>query len=100
MLRRAEAMYETGERPLGDALAKHLGGLDVGVPAVDDERQAGQARRRDMGLEHRALLVARAMVVVEVEAGLANADDLGMARPLDEVGGRGRRLVGRLVRMD
>ena len=56
----------------------------VGIARMDDQRQAGLARRGDVGAEALGLLVARAVLVVEVEAGLADADDLGMARRLDQ----------------
>ena len=72
----------------------------VGIAGVDDQRQAGLARRRDMGAEALGLLVARAVLVVEVEPGLADADDLGMARRLDQAVGRALPLLLRLVRMD
>ena len=47
-----------------------------------------------------ACSVARAVLVVEVEAGLADADHLGMARRLDQRGRECLPLLLRLVRMD
>ena len=72
----------------------------IGVARMHDQRQAGLARRGDMGAEALLLLVARAVLVVEIEAGLADADDLGMARRLDQAVGRALPLLLGLVRMD
>ena len=63
--------------------ARHVG---VGLARMDDQRQAGLARRGDMGAEALLLRVARRVVVVIVEAGLADRDDLRMARARDQVG--------------
>ena len=97
---RAEAMDQAGEGALGVLLLEDVAGLAVGVAGVDDQRQAGLARRRDMGAEALGLLGARAVLVVEVEPGLADADDLGMARRLDQAVGRALPLLLGLVRMD
>ena len=66
---------------------------------MDDQRQPGFARRRDMGAEHLLLHLARAVVVVEIEPGLADADDPRVRRQCGQLGRGGRRVVGRLVRM-
>ena len=97
---RAEAMDQAGEGALGVFLLEDVAGLAVGVAGMDDQRQAGLARRRDMGAEALGLLGARAVLVVEVEPGLADADDLGMARGLDQAVGRALPLLLGLVRMD
>ena len=57
----------------------------VGVARMDDQRQPGRARRGDVGAEALLLRVARAVVVVIVEPGLADRDHLGMARARDEL---------------
>ena len=74
-------MDQAGEGALGVFLLQHVAGLGVGVAGMDDQRQAGLARRRDMGAEALGLLGARAVLVIEIEAGLADADHLGMAAP-------------------
>ena len=71
---RAEAVNHAGERPLRVLLLEDVAGLPVGVASVDDQRQAGLARRSDVGAEALDLLGPRAVLVVEVEAGLADAD--------------------------
>ena len=57
------------------------------------------SRGRDMGAEHLLLRLARAVVVIEIETGLADADDLADARPARPARPRGRRMVGRFVGM-
>ena len=48
----------------------------VGIAGVDHQRQAAViARRRDVAQETLALRVARGVVVVVVEPGLADGDD-------------------------
>ena len=85
--------------PLRVLVLEDVAGLAVGVARVDDQRQAGLARRRDVGAEALGLLGARAVLVIEVEAGLADADHLGMARRLDQPVGRALPLLLGLVRM-
>ena len=65
-------------------IARHV---VVGLARMDHQRQAGLARRRDMGAEALLLRVARAVVVVIVEPGLADRHDLRMPRLRDEIGG-------------
>ena len=71
----------------------------VGLARMDDQRQAGLARGRDMGAEALLLRVARAVVVVIVEPGFADRHHLGMARARDQVGGRDVELLVGVVRM-
>jgi len=93
-------MDDAGERTGGSAFGEQRDGFLVGLAAMHDERQPALPGGRDMGAEHLALAVARTVVVVEVEAGLADPDDLGMPRLLDQVGSRRLRLVSRLVGMN
>src|SRR5260221_7513108 len=53
-----------------------------------------------MGAEAFDLFVPRAVLIVEIEPGLADAHDLGMLRGLDEAIGRALSLLLRLVRMN
>ena len=57
----------------------------VGLARMDHERQAGLARGRDMGAKALLLRVARGVVVVIIEPGFADGDDLRMARARNEV---------------
>src|SRR5262249_2808982 len=97
---RAEAVNEASESTRRSALLQHRGRLYVGVAAVDDERQAAFPRRGDVGAEDLGLAIARTVVVVEVETGLADANDLRMLRQLDEAGDVDLRLAGSFVGMD
>ena len=54
---RAEAVQQAGEGALAVLLLEDVAGLGVGVARVHDQRQAGFARRRDVGTE--ALAPAR-----------------------------------------
>ena len=57
----------------------------VGFARMDDQRQPGLARRRDVAAEAGLLGVARAEIVVIVEPGLADGDHLGVAAARDQV---------------
>ena len=57
----------------------------VGVARMDDQRQTGFARRRDVAAKAALLRVARRVIVVVVEAGLADRHDFGMPRARDQV---------------
>ena len=70
-----KAMQDAGRRAL---VGENAGDLGVGFAGMDDQRQAGRPRRRDMGAEDALLDVARAQIVVEIEPGFADADDLWM----------------------
>ena len=93
-------MDQAGEAALGMLVLEDVAGFPIGIARMHDQRQAGLARRGDVGAEALGLLLARAVLVVEVEAGLADADDLGMARRLDQAVGRALPLLLRLVRMN
>ena len=71
-----EAMQHGREGALPRFLLENPRGVVVGIARMDDERQAGLARRRDMGAKAALLRVARRVVVVIVEAGFADGDDL------------------------
>ncbi len=91
-------MQQPGEGPLAHLFGQDRTHLGIGVAGMDDQWQTGFARRRDMGAERTFLLAARAVLVIEVEAGLAEADHLGMIGQRDQSvavdGFLGRRLVG------
>ena len=61
---------------------RHVG---IALARMDDERQPGLARRRDVAAKAVLLGVARAEIVVIVEPGLADRDHLGMAAARHEV---------------
>ena len=84
---------------------RHLGleqrhGVVVGVAGVDDQRQAGGARGRDVGAEAGRLPVARAEIVEIVEAALADRDHPRMRGELDQRCGIVEALPAGLVGMD
>ena len=53
-------------------------GVVVGLARMDDQRQAGLARGRDMGAKAALLRLARRVVVVIIEPGLAERHDFGL----------------------
>ena len=74
--------------------------VGVGIARMDHERQAGLARRGDMGAKAALLRVARAAVVVVVEPGFADARrPLGCARARDKIGRGDVRFLVRVMRM-
>src|SRR6185437_12725957 len=81
-------------------LGEDLRRLEIGVAGVDDERQAGLARRPAMGAEQRLLPRPRAVLIIEIEPGLADPHHLLMLRQRNEPGDAWVRLGRRLVRMD
>ena len=82
-------MQETRKGPFRLFLLENSGDIVVGVAGMNHQRQAGFPGRGDMGAEAGLLAVARTVIVVVVEAGLAEADDLRMAGQGDQ-----RRRVG------
>src|SRR6185312_7039431 len=93
----AEAMDDARLRAL---LLEDGDGLGIGVAGVNDERYARLVRRGDMGAKARFLLGARAMLIVEIEPGLADADHLGIARKPNEGIARDVGFLRRLVRVN
>ncbi len=73
----AETMQHAG---YGAFLAQDPRDIVIGVAGMDDQRQAALPRRRDMGAEDLLLDAVRAVVVVKIEPGFANADDTRMGR--------------------
>ena len=91
------AMQDGREGALPGFLLQDRRHVVVGIARMDDQRQAGLARRRDVVAEALLLRLARAVVVVVVEPGFADRHHLGMARRARS--GR-RRDVELLVRAD
>src|SRR5258708_11712828 len=81
-------------------LGEDRGRLGIGVAGMDDERQAGLARRRAMRAEERFLPRPRAVLVIEIEPGLADPHHLLMLRQRNEPGDAWVFLARRLVRVD
>ena len=77
-----------GKAPFPISSCKNARHVVVGLARMDDQRQAGLARRRDVGAEALLLRVARAVVVVIVEPGLADRHHLRMPRARDQIGRR------------
>ena len=75
---------------------RHIG---VGFARMDDQRQPGFARGRNMLAKALCLRVARALVVVIVEAGLADRHDFRIFRQSDQRFGVDIQFLMRVVRM-
>ena len=97
---RRKTMQNARKPAVFSLFGEDRGGVLVGVAGMDDQRQAGFARRRDMGAEIGALVFARAAVVIVIEPGLADAHHLGQGRPLCEARGGGDPLFRDLMRMN
>ena len=76
------------------------GGLLVGVARVDDDRLAEVSRELELPGEEIALPVARRVVAVEVEPGLADGDRTRVAEQLAELVEPGCVVIRGLVRVD
>src|ERR1700726_3388441 len=83
-----KTMQHGGEGALPCFLFEDARHVVVGVARMDDQRQPGFARRRDMAAKAALLRLARRVVVVIVEAGLADGHYLGMPRARDQVARR------------
>ena len=75
-----EAMQHSREGALPGFLLENARGVVVGFARVNDQRQSGRARRRDMGAKAPLLRVARAVVVMIVEPRFADRHDFWMPR--------------------
>jgi hypothetical protein len=77
-------MQDPGRRLL---FFEDLRDLAIRLAGMDDQGQPAGTRRRDMDAENALLNIARAQIVVKVEARLANPDDF-------RVFGQREKLVG------
>ncbi len=94
-----KAMQHRGEGALPAFLFENARGIVVGLARMDDERQAGLARRRDMRAKAALLRLARRVVVVVIEAGFAERHDFRVPRQRDEIGRRHVELFMGVMRM-
>ena len=94
-----ETVQHGREGALPALLLEDACGVGIGFARVDHKRQAAQARRRDMGAKAALLRLARAVVVVIVQAGFADRDHFRMPRMGDEVVGGHVEFLVRVVRM-
>ena len=92
-------MQHGGEGALPCFLFEDARHVVVGVARMDHQRQPGFARRRDMSAKAALLRVARRVVVVIVEAGLADRHDFGVPRARDEVARRHMQFLMGVMRM-
>lgn len=94
-------MQDAGEGPLGVLFAEDPGRVGIRLTGMDDQRQIGFAGGGDVGAEAPLLRCARTVLVVVVEPGFAEPDNLRVLGHADQVlGGDLLRLAGRLVGMD
>ncbi len=89
-------MQHSRRRP---RFAENPGNLIVGFAGMDDQRQPALMRCRDMRAENPLLGLARAVLVMEVEAGLADPDHARMRGEHAEFGRRRIGVIGGFVRM-
>ena len=94
--RRREAMQDDGAGESGERVESR----PVGRPGVDDDGLAELGRQRELGLEETQLRVARRVVAVVVEPGLADRDGAVVGEQLTELVEPLRVGVSRVVRVD
>src|SRR5689334_21498722 len=92
-------MQHGAKRSLRDLLFQDAAAILVRFAGMDDERQTGGARGRDMGAKAPRLRFGRAIVVEVIEAGFAERDDLGMVRKRDQFVWRNAVFLVGVVRM-
>jgi len=93
-------VHQELERRAAVFFAQDIGHDLIGFARVDHQRQARAARRLDVLAEDRRLNIARAEVIVEVQAAFADADDARAIRQFNQtVHGQVGIVLG-LVRMD
>ena len=78
------AVHQHPERPSRVLLAQDLGHGRIRLARMDHQRQAGLPRGMDVLTEHLRLHLARAEVVVEVEAALADPHHFRPSRKVDQ----------------
>ena len=93
-------MDEARKRAFGVFLAEDFQGIGFRVAGMHDDRQAGFPRGLQVGAETDFLAFPRAVFVIIVEPGFAEADDLGVSGQFDQLGRRGFGLAAGFVRMD
>ena len=71
-------MQHRREGPLPAFLLKNPSDIRIGLPRMDNERQPRRARRRNMASKADFLRIARTVIVMIVEPGLADRDHLGV----------------------
>src|SRR6476646_8441399 len=80
-------------------LFQYAGDIIIGVASMDDQRQARLPRRGDVGAEATLLIGPLAVVVMIIEAGLADAHHLRMACEFHDLFERDVLLLRRVMRM-
>ena len=81
-------MQHEGEGALPGLVLEDVGDILVGVTRMDDQRQAGFARRRDVAAKARRPAPRESALVVIVEPDLADRDATRMRAQAHEVGRR------------
>ena len=71
-------MEQGAERPLPHLVLQDRGRVVLRLAGMDDERQAELARERDLAAENALRDLGRSVIVVVVEAGLADPDAFRM----------------------
>ncbi len=92
-------MQHGREGALPGLLLENARHVVVRLARVDDQRQPGRARRRDVIAETALLRVARAVIVEIVEPRLPDRHHLGMARARDQLVDRDVELLVGVVRV-
>ena len=80
-----EAMHDAAH-PAFPALAQNGGEIFERIALMKDDRHAGFARDVELRAQHLGLDVARAVIVIIVEAGLADRDDVCFVQKREQLG--------------
>ena len=92
-------MEDKGKGPLPHLFCQDGSHVVIGIARMNDQRQAGRPRRRDVIAKAFCLHLARRAVIEIVEARLADGHDLWMGREPYEILARHVRFFRSVVRM-
>ena len=81
---RAEAMQHPGKSAFPHLVLNYICDVRISLAGMNDDGQIQFARRRDLGAKALSLTVARRIIIMIIQSGLANGNAFGVIRSLDK----------------
>ena len=81
---RAEAMQHPRKSLFPHLILNNIGDVRISLAGMNDDGQIQFACRRDLGAKAFSLTVARRIIIMIIQSGLANGNAFGMIRSLDK----------------